>query len=295
MKRGLLIILFLLIIPIVTAKIQIPERPIGFVHDFASVISPELFDSIDSLVRQIEKNTTVEIAVVIVKDLGGVDPSEYALKIGRDWGVGKIDNGIVLLISIEDRKCRIETGRRIEGVITDVNAFRICKDTMSAYFKNSKFGEGIYQGLLEIQGLINNDPYVVQKYSKKSNFVYDYMGLFFFFYIVVIAVLFGYTSTMHEKRGKKIFLTKKSKILRLIGCIIAWLSAYWLAVGLIFLVSFLIIFFTMTFSTAYKGKYGGGYYGGLGSGGFSGGFGGSSGGGFSGGGGFGGGGGGSSW
>ena len=292
MKRGLLIFaLLFFVVPLVSA-LEVPKS-IGFVNDFADVIDSDYKDKLNFLVNAIKDNTTVEIAVVTVQNLNGADPQEYALTIGREWGVGAIDNGLVVLVAIDDRKCRIETGRRIEALVTDIHAFRICKDIMSPYFKNSRFGEGIYRGLLEIQGLIKDDPYVVQKYSKKSSFVYDYMGLFFFFYIIIIAVLFGYTSSLNDKRGKKIFLTRKAKIIRFFGCIIAWLSAYWFALGLVFLVTFLIIFFTMTFSTAYKGKYGGGYYGGRS---FGGGFGGSgSSGGFSGGGGFGGGGGGSSW
>ena len=89
--------------------------------------------------------TSTQIVVVTVPSLEGVSEAEYALALGREWGVGQAghDNGVVVLVSRDDRKARIETGLGLEGAIPDAVAARIYRNVMVPYFREGRFYEGL--------------------------------------------------------------------------------------------------------------------------------------------------------
>ncbi|MDA1028525.1 MAG: TPM domain-containing protein [Bacteroidetes bacterium] len=90
-------------------------------------------------------STSSQIILVTVADLGGYDPQEYALTIGREWKVGQAgkDNGVVILISRAERAIRIEIGYGLEGAIPDVFASRIVRDVITPAFRSGEFFQGL--------------------------------------------------------------------------------------------------------------------------------------------------------
>ncbi len=92
-----------------------------------------------------EDTTSTQIVVVTIPSLEGVPAAEYALALGRSWGVGQAgqDNGVVILVARADREVRIETGYGLEGAIPDAVAARIYRNVMVPYFREGRFYEGI--------------------------------------------------------------------------------------------------------------------------------------------------------
>jgi uncharacterized protein len=80
----------------------------------------------------------------------------YAVKLFEKWGIGKKaqDNGILLLVSMQDRALKIEVGYGLEGIITDLDAKRIIDDVIIPRFKINDYNTGIYNGIAEIANLI---------------------------------------------------------------------------------------------------------------------------------------------
>jgi uncharacterized protein len=119
---------------------------VKYVTDEAGVITPEWKDKINNLANLIEQNTTNEVAVVTVKSLEGLTVEEYAVELFEQCGIGKEskDNGILILTAIEDRKWKIEVGYGLEGTINDARAGDIGRTYITAYFKQEKYGEGLY-------------------------------------------------------------------------------------------------------------------------------------------------------
>lgn len=89
--------------------------------------------------------TSTQIVVVTIPSLEGVPAAEYALALGRAWGVGQEgrNNGVVVLVSRDDREARIETGYGLEGAISDAVAARIYRNVMVPYFREGRFYEGL--------------------------------------------------------------------------------------------------------------------------------------------------------
>nr|MCU0326354.1 TPM domain-containing protein [Spirosomataceae bacterium] len=82
----------------------------------------------------------------IVKSVQPYDISEYAFKLGKQWGVGsKKNNGVVLLWAPGDRKIFIATGYGLEGAIPDAYAKRIVEQVIKPNFRELRYYQGLDQ------------------------------------------------------------------------------------------------------------------------------------------------------
>ncbi len=130
--------------------LDLPE-PVGYVNDFAKILPSSMEKELETKISNYEKKTSVEIAVVTVKSLKGLEIEEYSIKLAEKWKVGKKgkDNGIIFLIAPKERKMRIEVGYGLEGDMPDLKAKDIIDD-VGPYFKQGDFPEGITLGVNSI-------------------------------------------------------------------------------------------------------------------------------------------------
>ena len=149
--RAGAILFFLLIGMSVAFAANYPEPQGRMVNDFAGVLDAATKDRIEKKLRDFEKQTTNEIAIVIVPNLQGEPISMYAVELFKKWGIGKKgkdkDNGLLFLLSMKERKWRFEVGYGLEGVLNDSKCGRIAREKMVPYFKEGNFGKGIEEGL----------------------------------------------------------------------------------------------------------------------------------------------------
>ena len=131
---------------------------IGFVNDFENIFTSKEKSSLDSLVTNFEKATTVEIAIVTLDTNYTVKNQfdEYTLKLANHWGVGKKDknNGILIGISKSLRKIRIQNGYGIETVLSDSATKVIIDSTFIPQFKKGNFYKGTYNGTLKLMSAV---------------------------------------------------------------------------------------------------------------------------------------------
>ncbi len=130
--------------------------PDGRINDFAGVISPECKDKLNSLIDELEQKTTAEVAVVTVNSIAPYDENGYARELFDSWKPGKKgkDNGVLVLLAIKERRWRIETGYGVEGILPDGLCGEIGRNYMVPYFKEAKYGEGLYYGVAAIAKII---------------------------------------------------------------------------------------------------------------------------------------------
>lgn len=125
---------------------EIPAAPTEniYVADFAGMIDADTKNKILQIGGELDSKHKAQIVVVTVENLGESSIEEYANELFRNWGIGNKDlnNGVLLLISRDDRRFRIEVGYGLEGAITDGYAGEIL-DAMTNYFRDGNFSEGI--------------------------------------------------------------------------------------------------------------------------------------------------------
>ena len=127
------------------ATVQIPPRKDRAVHDYAGVVLREDSLAIETIAREVWGRGKVAIVVVTLKSLEGEPIEDVALRWGREWGIGGKDEnrGILLLVSIGDKKARIENGYGVEGYLPDGLAGRILDEEAIPYFKRGDHSVGI--------------------------------------------------------------------------------------------------------------------------------------------------------
>ncbi|MBT2722382.1 YgcG family protein [Bacillus sp. ISL-46] len=121
--------------------VQIPA-PVGdiYVQDFANVLNETERAELINLGRNIEDQTTAQIAVLTVETIGDQTIEEFANEAFRQYGIGnkQENNGVLLVLSMQERKVRIEVGYGLEGRIPDGKAGRILDGYAIPFLKNQQ-------------------------------------------------------------------------------------------------------------------------------------------------------------
>jgi uncharacterized protein len=129
-NRLRLIVLFVLAaVASYAVDLSSVPKPTGYVSDLANVLSPGDKETLESFCTKVDQQLSAQFAIVTIKTLGDQPIEDFTLDLGRRWGVGdKKNEGLLLLLVIQDHKDRIEVGRGLEPYITDA----ISGDTLRA-------------------------------------------------------------------------------------------------------------------------------------------------------------------
>lgn len=124
---------------------EVPELWGLHVHDEAKVLSHETADLLESQLIKYKDSTSNEIAILIVPSLDGEVLEQYSLRVAEKWKLGDKDkdNGVLLLIAVEDHKMRIEVGYGLEGVLTDALCNRIIRNEIAPAFRKDDYDGGV--------------------------------------------------------------------------------------------------------------------------------------------------------
>ncbi len=120
-----------------------------WVTDLADLLSSAEERALSVRLATYADTTSTQIVIVTLPSLDGTAASDYAVELGRRWGVGQrgYDNGVVILISRDDRQMFIATGYGIEGAIPDAVASRIYRNILVPNFRQGRFFEGLSQAV----------------------------------------------------------------------------------------------------------------------------------------------------
>lgn len=159
-----------------------PGNPSNYVNDFAHVLSPETVQSLNAELSQFEASTSNQIAVVTVPNMGGDYIEHYAVKLFEDWKIGQRDkdNGVLLLLAIDERKIRIEVGYGLEGALPDSVAQSIINNDLTPNLKAGNFDEGVLQAVRDIQAATQYEYTGDGGTTDGKDMVNFYMGIIFF-------------------------------------------------------------------------------------------------------------------
>jgi uncharacterized protein len=144
-----------------------PPRPTGYVTDVAGIVNQAAEARITDLAERLKAATGAEIAVVTLPTIGQRDEADVAREIGRRWGVGAASDigdrtrnaGVVLLVVPRQNgrpgtgRIRIEVGRGLEGIVTDVTAGRI-RDLMAERLAREDYSGALQDGVEALSGII---------------------------------------------------------------------------------------------------------------------------------------------
>ncbi len=213
------LVLFPVMLTGCTEESKYPEPTKAFyVNDFANILSEATESMILSSGAALAEKTEAQVVVLTVESLEGDTIENYALSLGREWGIGneEQDTGVLLLVALEEREVRIEVGYGLEGAITDGKAGRFLDTYAVPYFQNDDFNTGVRE---TYRALINevyvefgmedaaDEGYVpIDKLYEQQAEEEPAQNIMTLVAVIILVVLFGSLGTIGRRRGWPIFI-----------------------------------------------------------------------------------------
>jgi len=146
-------------------------QPQGSVSDFAGILKSAERTAIEGRATELRRKTGAQLAVVILKSLEGGQVQDFANKLFAKWGVGekRKNNGILLLVAIEDRKFWMEVGYGLEPILPDALAGRVLDENLVPAFKQQRYGDGLARAVNRTAEIIERGEPAPPEARKRAN------------------------------------------------------------------------------------------------------------------------------
>lgn len=173
-----------------------PPAPNALVSDFTNTLSASQKQALEQKLLAFEDSTSNQIAVVVMSSTGDYDIADYGDRLAQKWGVGnkKYNNGVLLLVAINDRAVTIRTGYGMEGAIPDIIAYRIIENEIKPAFRQGDYYSGLENG---VNALISYSKGEYKADPKESYSTEGGGGIPIIFIVIVVFVVIALIS----KRG----------------------------------------------------------------------------------------------
>lgn len=204
-----------------------PMQNSGFVSNPDGILSDSTVAYLNSIIKSANDSNYVQIAVLMLSSIGSVEPKTFANEILNKWGVGnkELNNGLVIVFVMDQRTVSFETGYGIEAVITDAECYTIQQNYMVPYFKDSKYDEGIINGVSTVIEEAKTDNYllissgedIIDQYGRddnnekvrvnffKSGFFMMYVGLTIVLTLLfIVSLIIAFTLSDRYKRYQSV-------------------------------------------------------------------------------------------
>ncbi len=156
MRAGALVLPWVvLLLPCTVSAQPAPPLLTQTVNDFAHVVDPDSAREMDRRIRALQQKTGDTVVVATIKTFQPyADINEYAVSMfqngGRGIGERGKDNGVLVLVAVDERKVRIEVGYALEEYITDGFAGETIRDMIAPEFRNNAYGRGLLAGVTRL-------------------------------------------------------------------------------------------------------------------------------------------------
>jgi uncharacterized protein len=194
---------------VVWAALKIPPPPDHRINDYAGALDTADRERLEDKLRQRERGSSNQIVVAIFRSLEGESLEDYSVRLAQSWRIGRkgLDNGVVFLIFVNDRKMRIEVGYGLESNLTDAVSSSILRDVVAPRFREGRLADGISAGLdaidQAIAGTYRGAPSPARRQPATS-----YWAIFLLLFviaglawIIVPALLFSRATRRHGWTG----------------------------------------------------------------------------------------------
>jgi uncharacterized protein len=201
-KRGLFIS-FVLLLVLATSGYSQEISASGFVNDYANVITPEYRTQIDSVLKELYDKDIAQMSVVTIDSLNGQDIESYAINLvqGKLGTTGK-NNGLLLLIVVNDRQYRFEVGRGLEAQLNDARVGRIGRMYLQPNFRTGNYGKGIYDASLQVRNILSTNTTQENGGNAQVTIQQNVRYIIFLIAILFIIATIAISTRMIDKENK---------------------------------------------------------------------------------------------
>lgn len=167
----------------------------SYVSNPDHILNDSTIQRIDATLKRLEDSSTAQVAVVVLQSIGEEDVFEFAQQLFNSWGIGNSsnDNGLLILMVLDQRTIRFHTGRGLEGPLPDVTCKRIEREHMVPAFKAGNYDAGLLAGIEQVTKILTDPRYAEEIKSGEVESVSDWTAFLIFLGIFVAPFpLIGY-------------------------------------------------------------------------------------------------------
>ena len=143
----------------------------GRVNDYAGMISAPVKAELEAKIKQFETAESTQIVILTVPSLKGDVIEDFSIRVAEVWKIGQKgkDNGVLLIVSKDDHKVRIEVGFGLEGKLTDLVSGHITRNEIVPAFKAGQFDAGFTKGVTAIIAAVHGEYKGTPKAGRKGD------------------------------------------------------------------------------------------------------------------------------
>jgi uncharacterized protein len=169
LRRGLLAWLFVLLF-LVSAAAAEPPALTGRVVDNADLLDAATEAGLTERLAAFERRSSDQIVVTTIRSLEGEAIEPFANRLFRAWGLGQAgeNNGVLLLVALDDRRMRIEVGYGLEGTLTDLHSRLIIENTMVPAFRAGDYAGGITGAVDDIIAVLEGNAAELEDRARRA-------------------------------------------------------------------------------------------------------------------------------
>ena len=166
--RSIFSILIILILFACSKSYKSEKVFTATIYDSANVLNNLQSDSITALIKELKTSTGSELSVIIIDTLNGQSIEKYSIVKADDLRLGREEyaDGVLFVVSVNDRKMRVEVGSGLELILKDEIVAKIIREIITPEFRNQKYGQGIYLGIDNLKNLIESNKNLIGKRPK---------------------------------------------------------------------------------------------------------------------------------
>ncbi len=140
------------------------------VVDQANILTPQQKQQLTEQLRRIYTQGLAQAAIVIVPTTNGLPIFDYALQVADKWQLGNkdIDDGLLIVLAVNDREIYILSGYGLEGVMPDAALNRIIREDITPLFKQNNYAAGLAAGLSALETRLNADPEILARADQQA-------------------------------------------------------------------------------------------------------------------------------
>ena len=114
-------------------------------NDYAQLLPADAHRRLETRLAEREQATGAQMVLAIFPSLEGESLEDFSIRLAQQWRVGQkgLDNGVILLLFVQDRRVRLEVGYGLEPVITDAVAAQIIRESIAPRFREQRYAAGL--------------------------------------------------------------------------------------------------------------------------------------------------------
>ncbi|KUG08046.1 TPM domain-containing protein [Solirubrum puertoriconensis] len=121
----------------------------SYVSDADSILAPATVANLNNVLRSLDQSGRAHIDVVLARSIGEAVPKTAATELFNRWQIGdkEKDNGLLMLLVLDQRRVEFETGYGLEAELPDVVCYRIQQRYMLPYLRAEQYDAAVQQGV----------------------------------------------------------------------------------------------------------------------------------------------------